>query len=100
VWSGDGKTLVYPTHGEAKEVSPGTADLPTCGMPAAWLQLAAGKKFEFEILDGTSSAGAKHGTSAFVKLLPDETPVEIFSESYVVPAIAITKLQQSRLATA
>jgi hypothetical protein len=50
-----------------------------------------GKEFEFEILDGTGDAGAKHGTGAFVKLLPDETPVEIFSESYVVPAAEVAK---------
>jgi hypothetical protein len=85
VWSSDGKMLVYPTRGEARDASPGMADLPTLGMPTAWLHLAAGKKFEFEILDGTGDAGARHGTSAFVKFLPDETPVEIFSESYVTP---------------
>src|SRR5271168_4980420 len=47
VWSSDGKMLVSPTRGEAKEASPGMADLPTLGMPTAWLHLAAGKKFEF-----------------------------------------------------
>jgi hypothetical protein len=80
VWSSDGKMLVHRARGEAKDVSPGMADLPTLGMPTTWLHLAAGKKFEFEILDGTQSAGAKHGTSAFVRLPPDETPVEVFSE--------------------
>ncbi len=92
MWSSDGKMLVYPTgEAKAKEVSPGMSDLITFGMQTAWLHLDAGKKFEFEILDGTGDAGAKHGTSAFVKLLPDETPVEVFSESYVVPATAVAK---------
>lgn len=92
MWSSDDKMLVFPTREvKAKEVSPGMSDLITWGMPTAWLHLAAGKTFEFEILDGTGDAGAKHGTSAFVKLLPDETPVEVFSEPYLVPAAAIAK---------
>ncbi len=67
------------------------ADLHTLGLPTAWLHLDKGKSIEFEVLDGTGSAGEKHGKSAFVRLLPDEKPVEIFSESHVVPAGTRTK---------
>jgi len=55
------------------------------GLPTSWVPLAAGKTVEWEILDGTGDSGQKHGTSVFVRFLPDENPVEIFSEPYVVP---------------
>lgn len=91
-WSRDGKMRVYPIGTkEGKAASPGIGDLRSFGSPTAWFHLDAGKSVEFEVLDGTSSAREKHGTSAFVRFLPDETPVEIFSESYVVPAAVRTK---------
>ena len=87
MWSSEGKMRVYPVGAkEAKDVSAGIGDLDKLGLPMSWFSLAAGKSIEFEILDGTSNAGKKHGASAFVRFQPDEIPVEIFSESYVVPA--------------
>src|SRR5260370_742721 len=78
-WSADGKMQVYPIGAkEAKEVSRGIGDMGRVGLPTAWLPLAAGKTVEWEVLDGTGDAGEKHGTSVFVRFLPDETPVEIF----------------------
>ncbi len=91
-WSADGKMQVYPIGSkEAKEVSPGVDDMGRVGLPTAWLLLAGGKTVEWEILDGTGDAGEKHGTSVFVRFLPDETPVEIFTGPYVVPAAPRTK---------
>jgi hypothetical protein len=85
-WSSDGQIRVYPLGAkEAKDVSPGIGDLGGLGLPISWFPLDAGKSVEFEVLDGTSNAGEKHGASAFVRLSHNETPVEIFSESYVVP---------------
>jgi hypothetical protein len=78
---------VYPLGAkEAKNESPGIGDLANLGLPMSWFSLGGAKSVEFEVLDGTSSAGEKHGASAFVKFPPDETPVEVFSESYTVPA--------------
>jgi hypothetical protein len=89
-WSGDGQMQVYQIGAkEAKEVSPGIDDMGRVGLPTAWFPLAAGKTVEWEILDDTGDAGHKHGTSVFIKLLPDEAPVEIFSAPYVVPAAAV-----------
>jgi hypothetical protein len=86
-WSSDGKMRVYPLGAkEAEDVSPGIGDLSRLGLPMSWFPLAKGKSVEFEVLDGTGNAGEKHGASAFVRFAPNEIPVEVFSESYVVPA--------------
>jgi hypothetical protein len=86
-WFSDGKMCVYPLGAkETKNESPGIGDLANLGLPMSWFSLGEAKSIEFEVLDGTSSAGEKHGASAFVKFPPDETPVEVFSESYTVPA--------------
>jgi hypothetical protein len=91
-WSSAGEMWVHPIGAKkAKEVSPGIGGLGRVGLPTAWFPLDAGTTVECEVLDGTSNTGEKHGTSAFVRFLPDETPVEIFSEPYLVPAAAPTK---------
>ena len=91
-WFGDGKMQVYPIGAKvAREVSPGIGDMGRVGLPTAWFPLAAGKTVEWEVLDGTGDVGEKHGTSVFVRFLPDETPVEIFTGPYVVPAAPRTK---------
>ena len=81
---------VYPLNAkQARGTSPGISDLDRLGMPMSWFQLDAGKSVEFEVLDGTGRARVKDGASAFVRLSADETPIEIFSESCVVPALML-----------
>jgi len=85
-WSANGEMLVYAIGAkEPEKTSAGIGDMSRMGLPTAWVPLAAGKTVEWDFLDGTGDAGQKHGTSVFVRFLPDETPVEIFSDPYVVP---------------
>src|SRR5262252_3388551 len=85
-WSADGEMRVYAIGAkEPEETSAGIGDMSRVGLPTSWVPLAAGKTVEWDILDGTGDSGQKHGTSVFVRFLPDGTPVEIFSDPYVVP---------------
>lgn len=87
VWSRDGEMRVnsFSRRGEPTRVSPGIGDVNCFGLPTSWFPLRAGEVVEFDSLDGTGSAGEKHGVSVFVKLTSNDAPIEIFSEPYVVP---------------
>jgi hypothetical protein len=85
-WSDQGKMKVCPLGVKVcDDFSPGLRDLLALGLPMSWIPLNAGKTIEFEILDGTGSAGEKHGATVFVRLSPTDLPMEIFSDPYVVP---------------
>jgi hypothetical protein len=85
-WEGDEKVWVYPIAGKnSHRTSPGIEALRKL-VPTGWFKLEKGKTVEWEVLDGTGSAEEKHGTSAFIKFLPAEKPVEIFTDSYRVPS--------------
>jgi hypothetical protein len=87
VWSRDGDMRVnrFSRRNEPTRVSPGIDDVNCFGLPMSWVPLRVGEVVEFDSLDGTGSAGDKHGVSVFVKLTPNEAPIEIFSAPYVVP---------------
>ena len=96
-WSEEGKMLIYPIPGkEAKVDSPRIDDLRTRGLPGKWFHLDAEKAVEWEVLDGTRGSGERHGTNAFVRFLPNERPVEVFSDSYLVPEPSTLKSQHSQ----
>lgn len=86
-WSRDGEMRVnsFLRRGEPTRVSPGIADVDCFQMPMSWVPLRAGEVVEFDSLDGSGSAGEKHGVTVFVKLTPNATPMEIFSAPYIVP---------------
>ena len=93
VWSRDGEIRVnsFSRRSEPTRVSPGIDDVNCFGLPTSWFPLRAGEVVEFDSLDGTGSAGEKHGVSVFIKLTPNEAPIEIFSAPYIVPAALVKK---------
>ncbi len=74
----------------AEKSSPGLQQL-TFGMPGSWDLLPAGARptIEWEELDSTSFAGEKHARTIFIKLRESDKPVEVVSDSYVVPAASV-----------
>jgi hypothetical protein len=74
-----------PGHTE-QGTSPGIDKLNSF-VPGVW-RLMSGYEhaaIEWEVLDSTSFKGEKHGFTAFIKLHESDTPIEIFSDPYVVP---------------
>ena len=73
---------------QGRRKSPGIEGLR---VPAEWFKLEKGKTIEWDLMDGTDSAGEWHGESTFIKCQPDEKPIEIFSDSYKVPLPVTSK---------
>jgi hypothetical protein len=93
VWSRDGEMRVnsFSRRSEPTRVSPGIDDVNCFGLPTSWFPLRAGEVVAFDSLDGTGSAGEKHGVSVFIKVTPNKAPIEIFSAPYIVPAALVRK---------
>jgi hypothetical protein len=67
--------------------SPGIAKLNSF-VPGVWRLMSGHDRpaIEWDELDSTSARGEKHAFTVFIKLREDDTPIEIVSDSYVVPA--------------
>jgi hypothetical protein len=88
-WEGDQKIWLAPeagVHGQRK--SPGIGGLR---LSVEWCKVEKGKTIEWELMDGTDSVGETHGESTFIKFQLDDKPIEIFSDSYQVPAPVASK---------
>lgn len=88
-WEGDEKIWLAPdagVHGQRK--SPGIEGLR---VPVEWFKLEKGKSLEWQLMDDTGGAGELHGESTFIKFLPDDAPIEIFSDFYRVPPPVASK---------
>jgi len=73
-------------HSDA-QTSPGIEGLNSL-VPCEWRLISGHSRpaIEWEVLDSSSAAGEKHAFTAFIRKTDKDKPVEIFSDSYIVPA--------------
>ena len=72
---------------ERRASSPGLSAV-LFGSAGEWVTLPAHSAIEWEELDSTAFAGEKHAFTAFLKQRNSDQPLEIFSDSFAVPANA------------
>lgn len=77
---------------ERKASSPGLTEV-LFGSTGEWVTLPAHSAIEWEELDSTAFAGEKHAFTAFLKQRDSDQPLEIFSDSFVIPSNATTTKQ-------
>src|SRR2546426_9182408 len=79
-----------PDHSDA-QTSPGIEKLNAL-VPCEWRLVSghARPAIEWEVLDSSSSAGERHAYTAFIRRTDKDKPIEIISDSYLVPPSAAT----------
>lgn len=84
--TGQGVVWLYGKGGTEKRTSSPGLKAVLFGSTGEWITLPAHSSIEWEELDSTSFAGEKHSFTAFIKQRDVDQPLEIVSDSIVIPS--------------
>ena len=82
-----GTVWLYGRVGTEKQVSSPGLKAVLFGSVGEWITLPAHSAVEWEELDSTSFAGERHGFTVFLKQGNSDQPLEVSSDSFVVPSV-------------